>query len=102
MPFRITTSSANGPQFNQFQWGVVVHRVIATPFPTPDLANPLVQDALADYITVYMADQNGQIDLTTNGVGSFRVYDFGQSPPASPTSARWTCRASSAPFCSRA
>jgi hypothetical protein len=79
MPFRITTSSSNGPQFNQTQWGVVVHRVIGTPTGA-DLANPLVQNALADYITVYMEGENGFIDFSTNGVGSFRVYDLGQSP----------------------
>ncbi|WP_133064280.1 PEPxxWA-CTERM sorting domain-containing protein [Sandarakinorhabdus cyanobacteriorum] len=75
--FRITTSSADGPQFNQTVWGRIELTVNA-PFPN-DLATLAGQQAEADWVSVYQTDSSFSTDLRS--LGALRVYDACCGPP---------------------
>ncbi len=73
LPFRIWTTSSDGPQFNQEQFGIITLTVNATGFPANQ--DPANFDAEADWITVFMGDDPTDSSSWIE-VADFRVYDL--------------------------
>ncbi|MBU6165734.1 MAG: PEP-CTERM sorting domain-containing protein [Alphaproteobacteria bacterium] len=74
--FRITTTSADGPQYNQISYGTIVMTVNAT--VNNDLTTLAGQQAEADWVNVYQTDSSFSTVLAD--LGSLRVYDLAAAP----------------------
>lgn len=77
LPFRISTSSNDGAQFNQQRFGIITMTVNVV--PNDGGFDPANYAAEADWITVFMGDDPADSSSWTE-VADFRVHDFGLAP----------------------